>query len=369
MQRGMPKLRHAVLVRKPFRAILLGLWRGVLALLGLAMLFLSVALADAKPEAPDDAVAFFKRALASPPDVEGFEASMITLRERLSADSLKHLSKNMMNVTPKVQYFEGARAGTNFFLHSKSLREPMTSGRFGSEAYTVVSNGVSFGFEGFNANNPSSSDRISQASDSAFGLTCQFLSMGVSRVAPIGSSWTHDEFVGVNELGRSVYGRLELSNGLPWKLTVSWQRGAPPFKMIVYEYPEPLWSLAGFPKKITICVLFDDGLKPFLELGFSKVQLAKHPLADEFFQPARFITTNILRTNIWTKDKLISLSPRGKHATALRDLEQSLTEKQVSPWPRRIIRTCLALVTLLLIVFSLAQLRTRTAQHTVNKER
>jgi hypothetical protein len=109
-----------------------------------------------------------------------------------------------------------------------------------------------------------------------------------------------------------VYGHLELSNNLPSTLSFSANRGGPSFKACTYLYPDPPSALSGFPSRIVISVLFEDGLHPFLELSLLEITLAKQELSEAFFSDTKFITTNILYTNIFSNGVLMAVLPGGK---------------------------------------------------------
>jgi len=257
---------------------------------------------------PEDSVEFFKRSLRASSGIEYFEASSLALRDRFPA---RLRPKGITTNPQSVQFFEGARAGRDFHLRDNSTAEKMIAGRSGGNSYTIVSNTVAFGLDAFDAQNPSRSDRISQAVESAFRLTTQFTQMGLGDLSPESVVWTGNEFVAMNDVGRTQYGRLELSNNSPWRLTVSWERGGVPFKMVTYTYPVNKPDLNGYPEKIIISALFEGGLHPFLELTLAKVQFAARKLSKEFFDPAKFITPNTLYTNTWGMAKLTSISPKG----------------------------------------------------------
>ncbi len=314
--------------------------------------------ADANSQTSDDVVDFFKRAITSPPDIEEFTASSRTVRERFSpklALNLKHLT----NTAPVTQHYRGARAGSDFYLEYMSSPERMVAGRLGAKAYNVGSNAVYFGFERFDHQNPTASDRISQASESAFQLTSQFCHMGLGDINPGSITWSGNEFTGANSRGVTFHGHLELSNNLPSKVTLRWQKTDSPFKVVLYSYPDAIWSLSGFPAKATVLVLFGDGLQPFLELNYLHVRLAKDAIPSEHFEPARFLTTNTAFTNVWGKDTFTSISPMGTSAVSLAAINRALGVKQPVPWRRRIIFGCFVILTLM-IPISLLWIRRTT---------
>ena len=121
-----------------------------------------------------------------------------------------------------------------------------------------------------------------------------------------------NDFSGVREEGFPVHGHLELSNGLPSTLSICGRRGEEPFKSCSYVYPDPPPALDGFPSRVVVSVLFEDGLHPFLELSLLDITLAKERLPEAFFSETRFITTNIIYTNMFSNGVLMAVLPGGK---------------------------------------------------------
>jgi len=295
-------------------------------------------------DTPENPVEFFKRSLKAPSEIEYFEASSRALRDRFP---VRLRPKGITTNPQSVQFFEGARAGRDFYLRDNSTAEKMITGRSGRNSYTIVSNTVAFGLDAFDAQNPNRSDRISQAVESAFRLTTQFTQMGLGDLSPESVSWTGNEFVGVNDSGRTQYGRLELSNNTPWRLTVSWERGGTPLKIVTYAYPESRLHLNGYPEKIILSTHFEDGLHPFLELTLAKVQFAERKLAKEFFDPAKFITVSTRFTNTWGMTKLTSISPKG---TVSVDIAPPSVVIEHKSWRQRVVLWSFLLVTIIPIV-------------------
>ena len=287
------------------------------------------AIPHVRADTSGEVVEFFKEAVKSPPDIESFEASSITLRDRMPA---RLRPKGVTNNSSQIQIYEGARATTNFYLRNLSSYERMIAGRVEATAYNVASNAVAFGLEAVDPAKPATGDRISQASESAYQLTAQFCQMGLGDLNPRSVSWMGNEFVGANMSGRSQYGSLELSNNLPCSLAIRWRKEEAPFKVINYIYPENIFELGGFPKKVIISVLFEDGLHPFLELGYLNVHLAKHPLPADYFAPSKFIATNTVYTNTWAKNTVTSASPRGSATVSLGSIKDGI---QPATWRQR----------------------------------
>jgi hypothetical protein len=301
------------------------------------VLFCCILVTTALAGTPSDITAFFKRAICSPPEVEDFTATLRTMPESVPAGLLP---KNARIVSPALQSFAGAIADSDFYLEYKTLPSMLIAGRLDSKAYNVVSNAVYFGAEKFDVKDPQSSDRISQACDSAFQLISQFLHMGLGDIDPHTVAWKGNEFVARNWRGTSEHASLDLSNGLPWKLTFRWQDRAPPFKTLSYVYPNPRDSLSGFPAAITISTLSNGELRPFLEITFSSVRLADHPLPKEFFSPSRFITANTVYTNVFSHDKFTSISPKG---TVTVPMTAIVGDKRIT-WRRAVIVGSLVLL-------------------------
>lgn len=145
--------------------------------------------------------------------------------------------------------------------------------------------------------------------------------MGLGDIAPGSITWDGDSFVGLDTSGRTQYGSLEISNNVPFKLAVRWKKGEPPFKTIDFVYPEDGGEFGGFPKKVVISTLFEDGLNPFLEIVYEKVRLAPGQLPKDFFNPTKFISAEVVYTNIWSRSNLTSISPNGSVTVAIDSLQ------------------------------------------------
>ena len=286
-------------------------------------------------EVPNDAVSFFKRALTSPADVSHFEAGMRDLGGGLPLDVLP---ENAKVVQQPAQLFEGARSGSNYYIIDKSPLNPTISGRQGQKAFNIGSNSVAYGYEGFKSNDPKLSDRVSQAADSYFRMTRQFLQMGLGEIAPQSTTWLgSDTFVATNDLGVPEYGKLELSNNIPRRLLVSWQEGASPFKTFDYFYPEPLLSLGGSPYLIVLNTLLKTRFVPALELRISKLEIAKNSLSAEYFDAEQFLTPNTIYTSVFSHDEFTGISPRGKVKVKLKDMGNGFVDLKPQLMARRIV--------------------------------
>ncbi len=251
-----------------------------------------------------DVSAFFKQALSNPPEVESFEASMNILWVPFKIPK----GLNLGNLVGTIQEFQGARAGSNWFLRCKTTE--LTTGSVAGEDYLVTSDLLRVESNGeWPGPAPSPGDRINHGDKSACGIPFQFLQMGLGELDAGTLTWKGDRFEGAYRDGRKIYGQLEYSNGLPQKLTAYFRTKAAPIFEIVYDYPQPPMALSGFPRAMTICMESADGFKPSLLLELSSVHLPASPLAAEFFRPEQFLTTDVIYTNLLTESTFTSISP------------------------------------------------------------
>jgi hypothetical protein len=182
--------------------------------------------------------------------------------------------------------------------------------------------------------------------------------MGLGDLNPQSVRWTGSEFVALTRRGVAQYGLLELSNSVPRRLLVARKKGDSPFKTISYVYPESQLSFSGFPEKIIISTLLDGQLQPFLELNFSRVDVAKQPISADTFAPDRFITSDIRYTNIYSHDTFTSISPRGQATVPLAAITGSGTN-----WRHWVIYLLLALLVVPAAI-SLKTLRLKRSKQT-----
>jgi hypothetical protein len=261
-----------------------------------------------------DEVAFFKRAITSPADIEHFVACEEILRPRGGSRQASN-EKSPSSEGPNPRFFEGARAGSNYFLRhnfnfeTNQLSGKSVVGRVGSNAYQVNPNTLTLTTETAETkpDNP-----VAMMSAATGSFVNQFLNMGLGDIKAATVRWRGDEFTAVRNNGSPVYGLLELSNGLPARLKICSEKGATPYKAIAYVYPEPPASLRGFPKRTIISSLFEDGLHPWMQLTLLQVQEAKRPLPAEAFAEDRFINSSVVFTNIFSNNALYSLRAGGK---------------------------------------------------------
>jgi hypothetical protein len=173
--------------------------------------------------------------------------------------------------------------------------------------------------------------------------------------------WDGNEFTATRDDGSLIYGRLEVSNGLPSTLQISSAKESPPFKATAYTYPDKLTSLGGFPKTITISTRNASGLSPVLELALIELQLAVGQLSEETFAPARFMSTNVVYTNIYTNGQLFS-TVGGKLLKVLPVAPPVASASR--PARRVLVMICLAGLSLVPILTMLARLRGKHSQFT-----
>ncbi len=268
-------------------------------------------LEDKSQPEPKDLVDFFKQAISSPPDIESFVASQRSLRPPdLPAQMMQFLKSatNRIADVGTMQFYSGARAGTNFFLSIQQYADSQrtvvqTSGRAGTTVYQINQNAISYGF-GTNA--------MTAGVQSLFTLVRQILDMGLGGLNPESVVWDGNQFSSQSDYGPAMYGELEFSNHLPFILRISHGKGSPPFETVEYTYPDPPTALGGFPRKIVLSGQTDDGLKPSIEIELQSVHLAARPLPVGFFSEARFKTAAIIYTNIYTEAGLFVYGNDGK---------------------------------------------------------
>jgi len=268
---------------------------------------------------PIDPIVFFRAAIASPPDVEFFVAGQRDLQpQETLAELIKLVGQKAASHESgdrgAMHYSSGARSGTNFYLLTikdpKAPQHPSEGfvvGRDGSNAYEFSANAISYGY---------GSNSLVSGVETFSGLTRQLLDMGLGGIEPSSVVWNGNQFSASSILensryGRSEYGRLEISNNLPFRLTISRERDGPSEEMIEYTYPKPPALLGGFPSKMVFLDTTEDGLKPSLEIMLYSVRLAKRRLPVDYFIADKFKTAAILYTNIYQDAGLYISGRRG----------------------------------------------------------
>jgi hypothetical protein len=273
-----------------------------------------------------DLVKFFRTAITSPPDIDYFVASQRMLRERKLPPEIQQRVQLSANQPPV--FFEGARSGSNYFLRSTGSANPldgdvgttMVVGRAGSETYHINPNTVTYTFDNADASTPHHT--LLSLGATYHSLVRQFLHMGLSNVRAETVEWNIDEFTALRDDGSRVYGYLELSDGLPHRLSVATHKGERPYRSYTYEYPLPATALAGFPSRITSATTIQDGMHPTVEYGIWTVRLSKHIPAEDTFSKSRFLGPHIQNTNVFEGGTLFNRL----HGELIKDLQQPVVE-------------------------------------------
>jgi hypothetical protein len=289
--------------------------------------YASNAYADTLTNPPSDFVAFFKKAISLPPDIEQF---IVGQRSRVGpADLPPGMSaaekKTMQDASLQWGYFQGAREGSNYFLRkiegsnlpNTRADDGLIAGRAGSIVYSFSMNSVSY----------SIGTNVSMSVDQGlFTLTRQFLDMGLADIEPESVVWSDNTFSAVNKDGFRRYGRLELSNNLPFRLWISMETNSTPFKVIEYKYPESPATLGGYPSKINISESAED--EPSVEIVLQSIKMAAQHLPESFFSEAQFKTTNITHVLIYSNDLALTSDENGKMIKLPKTLVMGLTYPQ-----------------------------------------
>lgn len=249
----------------------------------------------------NDFVSFFKQMISSPPDVDNFKGR--------SHAYLKHGPDKLL------EFYEGARAGSNFFLTLYPDALEMSNGQ--SHALFVLGRAGSSPYE-FSANSVTRSigSSILQTNVSLlYRETSRFLNMGITVHDPQSVVWTGNNFTATAGNER-IRGELVVSNNLPSKLILSWKTNKV-YRMVEYTYPSPPASLQGFPSKMLEFGPSNSVLVPKGETELFFVHLSEQPLSNDFFRDARFIGTNITHTNIYSNNVLYVSSKKGTMVRAV----------------------------------------------------
>jgi hypothetical protein len=337
-------LRHRPCIRFPIDRLPGGVKRlsGFLHFVALAirisifaacLLFVLLAKADTSIQTTNDLVRFFKQAISSPPDIEKFMVS----QQLIDGES--------------ISYYVGARAGSNFFLqilpNSNALanlsERRLVAGRFGNDAYQITQNAVNRG---------AGSNAMTAGAEPIFRLVQHFLDMGAANLKPGSVEWNGDAFTAVDNLfGGPSHGRLEFSNGLPFRLRMDYGEHSPLTRLVEYTYPNPATALSGFPAKMVISSGRERELKPFGVVLFYSVQLAPQPLREDFFAPDQFVGTNIVHTNEYVGADVYVQNRRGEKVKLPVSLAKS--GGYTNTHSRAVILLCFALITLVPIIIFL----------------
>lgn len=259
-----------------------------------------------------DVVDFFYKAITAPPDVEHFVGTYKPLRE----PAVPTDARAQARVTFGVQTFEGARAGSNFYLRgvgqllgkTNLAWDGMVGGRAGSNSYQLNRNTLTRTTE---MTDPRHSNPVAGYAQGLYSLTLQFLNMGLGDVVPESVSWLGSEFSGKRTGGSSVFGHLYVTNSLPVTLVLRSKRGEAPYKSISYTYPEPRHALGGFPEVIIISNQSHDISHPAIEIQLHEVKLSLGKLPESFFKEDRFVGAHIQNTNIYSNGSRFALRKGG----------------------------------------------------------
>jgi hypothetical protein len=255
-------------------------------------------IAQPRTKPSTDLVEFYKRATASPPDVENFVAALRPLGE------LPIVRGRI--ISSEFQFMEGARAGTNYFLRQLAASNSLNGkviGRAGSTNFHFTKNSVSYSM---------GTNLVRTINDIHYQLVRQFLNMGLADIEPNTIDWHGFEFRAYDLHGAPRMGRLEISNGVPRALILSEQASSKPIKVIAYFYPDPPGALEGFPSRMVISNITDAGWQAAVENMIVSVQLADAQLDDSFFNDTQFKGTNIVHTNVFSNSIVLVTDKEGR---------------------------------------------------------
>jgi hypothetical protein len=279
-------------------------------LVGGVILITAIGYADVPSEVGSNGrnlIEFFKKAIASPPDIEQFIGSQEAL------EVLDNFGAPLQLVVPKINRqgiptmsVSGARAGTNYFTITKyGTNDANVSivGNDGLGPYQINVNTITYAA----AEKHERLDPVTSGEKVFRARISQYLNMGLSDVIPGSVSWTGNELEAVRDGGIPLYGHLQVSHEVPVRLELSNEKEGRPFKAITYVYPSPLKSLSGFPERIEIS-RYSNGFHPIVAVTLSSIKLAGRPLDVNFFDRSKFITPQITYTNIYSNGDLYTVA-------------------------------------------------------------
>ncbi|HTV42419.1 MAG TPA: hypothetical protein VMF08_17760, partial [Candidatus Sulfotelmatobacter sp.] len=216
-------------------------------------------------------------------------------RRRIDAHSLESgPPKNILTFPQFNRPFNHCHTGLVTRIRSNAHAVSGTqfaAGRSGTVEYQCSQNAISYGF---------GSNALTEGIEVYYTMTRQFLDMGLAETEPESVKWQGDTFTATNRNGAFQYGELSISNGLPSRLEIAAAKGSSPYKVIDYTYPNPPSSFDGFPAKMVISGESDGAFIPEVEMQFYSIHLAARPLPNNFFAATRFLTPNIVYTNIFS---------------------------------------------------------------------
>jgi hypothetical protein len=252
-----------------------------------------------------DLILFLKQATISPLDVEDFTARQHAVKEQIP----RFLPKGL-KLGPPIEFYEGAKSGSNFVLWA--IRDPASPtndtstnfamGRKGSKSYSINPGGIVYGI---------GSNDQTELSKHIFDRVSYFLNFGLWDLKPTTIVWTDDSFEGTTLLEKHVYGKLEVSNGLPRHIRLSVARAEPAYRDYEYIYPDPPSALSGYPSKIIISDLSKATVEPLEEITMLSIVFAQHPLPESFFDESKLIRGNIKYTNIYSNNMFFATKKDG----------------------------------------------------------
>lgn len=299
----------------------------------------------------NDLIAFFKDAICLPPDVDHFSARQRVLRIETSPSSggLFSWSGSASELPPPVIY-DGKWSKGKFVLFcitTNSQSGGMTTniiGRSSDYSYQINENTL---VRSADTESPNSTNMAVRLSDASFDTIKQFFNMGIGDLELGSVVWKGNEFEAKRSKGLRFFGQLATTNGLPYELNLSKERGGKPYKKCSYEYSKPPGSLGGFPLRTIISTMSPDGLSPFLELTILDFKAAKTPIPNEDFIPNGFVTTNTRFTVIYSNGSRYMLDTNGQMIKS--EAQAANRNKVVFP---RIVIACFGLVTVVGILFA-----------------
>jgi hypothetical protein len=297
------------------------------------------------------AVVFFKQALSSPPDVDGFVAGQRNVGTLPGLKLLSELKgqKEAMRISDEMKqlHFQyGARSGSNFFVGViDDSNPPSTLGKMsfvqgcaGNSIYSVGQNEVTYGI---------GSNVEVQIGKSARFAVNQYLNMGLAEIKTKSVVWTGDNFMAQDNGGINRYGDLAVSNRLPFVLRIRSERQSPPYKEIRYFYANEGGAVDSYPTKMIISSpAKSGGLLPIIEITLSSVHLATHPLPEDFFSATRFLHSGVIYTNVSSNSDFYASDQKGKLKLLPSDWRNPNHPKEDPLTRRRSIMLAFSLLTL-----------------------
>ncbi len=260
-------------------------------------------------------VVWFKQRVNTTPVIDHFVACQRILRNRASPS--QPLNTNLPTELPAPTYFEGRWSGTDYVLTSSvtsSLDGKATrrvAGRVGTNSYQINENSLSLASESAGT---APVNLIAAWAEGDQGTLQQIFNFGIGGMKPGSVIWEGNEFQALRGGGAAFYGRLVISNGLPWEVSLSGVRGGPPYTVCRYTYPASPMQLGGFPARTVIWTLFgrESQVQPFLELTLSEVKMREDRIPEEEFDPAHYVTADTVYTNVHSNGAVYAVGEGGR---------------------------------------------------------